>query len=78
MLFVIKLGIKVAKSKTGRKIAKKAAQKIAENVEVSAVDRGIDVGVVGKKFRVDRSTFKRTQNASIEYVPTAWDLDEYA
>ena len=78
MLFAIKLGVKVAKSKTGRKIAKKAAQKIAENVEVAVVDRGIDVAVAGRTFRIDRSTISRSANDQAAPAEIEWDLDEYA
>ena len=78
MLFAIKLGVKVAKSKTGRKIAKKAAQKIAENVEVAVVDRGIDVAVAGRTFRIDRSTISRSANYQAAPAEIEWDLDEYA
>jgi hypothetical protein len=75
MMFAVSLGVKVAKSKTGRKVAKVAAKKIAENVDVAISGRGLDVTVAGKEFRVDRTTFTRTAN---DAVPTAYDLDDYA
>lgn len=76
MLFTIKLGIKVAKSKTGRKVAKKVAKKVAENVDIVVANRGLDVTVVGKTFRVDRSTLARTSNETAEIETTANNFDD--
>lgn len=75
MMFAVSLGVKVAKSKTGRKVAKVAAKKIVENVDVAVVDRGLDVTVAGKTFRLDRTTLARTNDsaASLEY-----NLDDYS
>lgn len=66
MIFAVKLGVKAAKSKTARKLAKKAAKKIAENVEVTVANRGLDVDVAGRKFRVDSATFARRNAAPAE------------
>lgn len=76
MLFAIKLGIKVAKSKTGRKIAKKAAKTVVENVDIAIANRGLDVTVAGKTFRVDRSTLTRTSNETAEIATTANNFDD--
>lgn len=69
MIFAVRLGVKAAKSKTARKLAKKAAKKIAENVEVTVVNRGLDVEVAGRKFRVDRSTLTRGSDESAAIAP---------
>lgn len=75
MMFAVSLGIKVAKSKTGRKVAKVAAKKIAENVDVTVADRGLDVTVAGRAFRVDRTTLART---SSDTQVSEYNLEDYA
>jgi hypothetical protein len=59
----------------GCKVARVAAKKITKNVDVAVVNRGLDVTVAGKEFRVDRITSTRTAN---DAVSMAYDLDDYA
>ena len=47
---MIGLAVKVAKSKTARKVAKVAVKKAAEHIEVKRVGTDVEVTVAGRRF----------------------------
>jgi len=47
---MIGLAVKVAKSKTARKVAKVAVTKAAEHVEVKRIGNDVEVTVAGRRF----------------------------
>lgn len=73
------LVIKIAKSRTARKVAAIAARKVYENVEIAIVDRDVEIEAFGRTVRVREKANSvvervREQRSS---VPTMASLDVY-
>jgi len=67
---MFRLIFKILTSKKSRKVAKKAAKTVRENVKVEVAGRGLDVTVANrKKFRVDAETFKRAEKPEVAADP---------
>lgn len=76
IIAVAKLAIKVGRSKTTRRVVRKAVKVAKENVSVDTAARAIDLEVAGRTYRIDRSTFKREVETAV--VPASIEYDPFA